>query len=350
MTQFFSSTFGFEEEVDDVYNNITCEETPDGSIITDKVNGKTWNAGIFTTPNITEIPKHEKRGNGKLNIIFGSGRFSKNMGLIDILESQSLPENDGATYLAASNFNCLEFVNSHCTARYGISGYPYDKTQGPYCAIACGPSILYRNYFVEVAPGKKGQLEKEVELLRDTPLIVEHGYVQLPSASQKEMKEKNFNWSDETKYRVGSHANCPVTMTRKNGGNFKILDGTQIAHHVYAAAFNFYSDVSRSPFTEEISKHMLTAEYKATILCAWDNSIRYPNHAGSNKLFLTLLGCGVFGNRVADIATIIASLKDLIVDSGLDVYIVSYDSKAYMKMKDILEVVVEETKGEVIKA
>jgi hypothetical protein len=44
---FFGITFGFKESVDAVYENITVEETEDGSIIINKANGKTWNAGIL---------------------------------------------------------------------------------------------------------------------------------------------------------------------------------------------------------------------------------------------------------------------------------------------------------------
>lgn len=38
----------------------------------------------------------------------------------------------------------------------GITGYWWDRTQGPACAIAAGAGTLYRNYFVEVN-GQKGQ-------------------------------------------------------------------------------------------------------------------------------------------------------------------------------------------------
>ena len=54
--------FGFKESVDAVYENITVEETEDGSIIINKANGKTWNAGILKIVNITEIPKQRSKG------------------------------------------------------------------------------------------------------------------------------------------------------------------------------------------------------------------------------------------------------------------------------------------------
>ncbi|KAH0790908.1 hypothetical protein GPJ56_005043 [Histomonas meleagridis] len=159
------------------------------------------------------------------------------------------------------------------------------------------------------------------------------------------IEKLSFDWTDETKYRVGSHQNCPVTMTRKNNGPFRFLDGTQIAHHVYASAFNYNGNVSRTQFTHMVSKNMLTSEYKAAIICAWDNSLKYTGRPGSNKLFLCMLGCGVFGNDPKEVSQYIASLKDLIIDSGLDVYVVAYTNQVFKRIESELLPIVKETKG-----
>ena len=45
---------------------------------------------------------------------------------------------------------------------------------------------------------------------------------------------------------------------------------------------------------------------------------------GSNKIFLTLLGGGAFGNRTSWIMDAILRSLRLVADAGLDVYIVSY--------------------------
>lgn len=56
----------------------------------------------------------------------------------------------GATIQAASQFNCLEFVSANVTPEEGITGYAYDYTQGPACALACAAGTLYRNYMVNI--------------------------------------------------------------------------------------------------------------------------------------------------------------------------------------------------------
>lgn len=46
------------------------------------------------------------------------------------------PENDGAVFQVASQFNCLEHVASDIGPEYGVTGYVLDDTQGPACALA----------------------------------------------------------------------------------------------------------------------------------------------------------------------------------------------------------------------
>ena len=350
---FFIGTFGFRESRDSVYSNIEVNKTDEGNIVYDKVNGKKWNSGIFQVLNFDQIPKHPKRGGGKLHIIRGNGSKAANFYLVDVLSSQGHPSNDGATYLAASNFNALEFVSSGQTAANGISGYPYDRTQGPYCAIACGPSILYRNYFVSV-PGSRsiGQFSKEINLLEDTPIKVVHGYAKISKSDSKDLQKSGFDFTNLSKYKVASHKNCQVTMTQKDGQFVAVEPENgkqpQIAHHVYAAAFNLNGDVCVDNFTIKITESLIYAQYRNTILCAWDNSIQYPGREGSNKLYLTILGGGVFGNPIELICEQIVKCKDLIVDSGLDVYVVCFNNWVYSKVYPILKGVINSTGGSIV--
>ena len=51
------------------------------------------------------------------------------------------------------------------TPEDGVTGYAWDKTQGPCCAIACGASTIYRNYFgLDGAPRTAAS---QIENLRD---------------------------------------------------------------------------------------------------------------------------------------------------------------------------------------
>ena len=39
--------------------------------------------------------------------------------------------------------------------------YVHDQTQGPRCAIACAPALLYRNYLMKFPNGSKGQRSRQ---------------------------------------------------------------------------------------------------------------------------------------------------------------------------------------------
>jgi len=69
-----------------------------------------------------------------------------------------------------------------------------------------------------------------------------------------------------------------------------------------------------SPLWEPIARLVLEASYEATLLVA--------RQRGIERVFLTLLGGGVFGNDLAWIGHSI--LRALSLVGGLDVYVVSY--------------------------
>lgn len=162
------------------------------------------------------------------------------------------------------------------------------------------------------------------------------------------MSEEKLNglyWTDPKIWQVGVHRNCEVALARGSQGEFCFARAGVFAHHVYAAAFNFASDVVETDLTRKVSTQMLTAEYRATILAAWENSILYPGRPGSNKLSLTLLGGGVFNNPYDIICGAIAENVKLIKESGLQVYVTCYDDRTFRDVMQYLQKAVDETKG-----
>jgi hypothetical protein len=63
-------------------------------------------------------------------VVNGSGIRSRDFDQIDVGAIQMKPENRGALFQVASNFNCLEFISSSDSARRGITKYVSDHTQG----------------------------------------------------------------------------------------------------------------------------------------------------------------------------------------------------------------------------
>src|SRR6202790_4074637 len=77
------------------------------------------------------------------------------------------PENTGALFQVASQFNLLEMVSPTVTPEQGVARYQNDHTQGPACAIAAGAATIYRNYFAPVG-GSYGQAaDRQLDGLAD---------------------------------------------------------------------------------------------------------------------------------------------------------------------------------------
>lgn len=340
----FRELFGFEETPKAVYKNIKLFESNGTKILKSLANGKEYRPGTFELRTLSSFPTPNK-SNGKLNIIHGGG-MSGNTSLVNALEAQSRPDMNGATFQVASNFNCLEFTSESQTAADGITDYVLDHTQGPNVSMATGASLLYRNYFVKHSNGKVGQIDQEIRLLENTCLdkFVQHGYPIISRDAASQLPDEDFS-----ELKIGVHRNCQVTTTRC-GRDLCHVEGGQFVHQVFTAALNFSGTVHPCDRTLRIAEKLLEREYRATILCAYENSLLFPERKGARKLSLTLLGGGVFNNPSSMICKAICACEDLIVKSGLDVDVVCFSDADFKQNFPYLEKTMVATGGCVIDA
>jgi hypothetical protein len=336
----FFNLFGFKETVDLVKTNFEIEQRGDHEFLISRANHVAFNAGRFSVRNLSSfnylLADSAPETPGTFHVIVGSDDRS----LVDVLSAQSLPAFDGATFQAASNFNCLEFVHDFQTPYDGVTSYVHDQTQGPYCALAAGAALVYRNYFIPNDDGTRGQLERQVELLGGTAIagFVNNGYPILPKQVLERPEVKDANWDDLDQFRIGVHEHGQVTTSTLSGRSVTtdpdVVPQGRVVHHVYAAAFNFRGMVALTPVSERISRQMLKAEYQATVLAAWEMSKKYPGRTGSQRLVLTALGGGVFDNPRTWIVEAILSCEDLIRRSGLQVYFVCFSQSALNEFQE----------------
>lgn len=138
----------------------TTTTTAAGSAVVD--------AGVFSTPSVQELRDQAVKD-------FSTFR-TQHPDVLESLQKEYHPSREGhairivnvkgearglhhdaanlnATIQAASQFNYLEFPGPGVTPERGISGYIFDRTQGPACAIACAAGTAYRNYLVRM-PGR----------------------------------------------------------------------------------------------------------------------------------------------------------------------------------------------------
>ncbi len=293
-----------------------------GEKLISKVNGRAFLYGKLEIPSLEELRKQ----------IDLSGKYDSKIKVAeivgDIQQFHQEKANNGALIQVASQFNLLEMASPNRIPEDGIGIYEYDHTQGPACAIACGAGTIYRNYFVPVN-GQTGQTaSRQIDCLKDlgTALGNEtkrywrmvNGYalatregLKAISRHLQSLLEKDYE-DLKGKLRIGIQQDTEVTLN--NNGNR--------VNQAYCSALPVaYSDIE-STLWADFAQLILEGTYEATFYAALKNYER----TGNNKVFLTLVGGGAFGNKEEWIFSALAKAVKKFSNTPLDVKIVSYRS------------------------
>jgi hypothetical protein len=348
----FSELFGFiEGSADAVRKQLSLE----GETLLSKASRETFTLGRFSTPSLKEIrsaalAKLRCRAGAAAGLHGAGGPTLCNV-LGDAAEFHRSSENRLSTFQVASQFNCLEFVGPSVTPEEGITGYVHDKTQGPCCAIACGPATVYRNYFVPVrdAGGRvvsTGQsARQQIENLRDLAEAmdgfssarggifprVEGGYTLASDAQLRELNRQLTSLGEAEldelagMLRIGVQEDTQVTS--HSWGRHRLRDRSQRVTQIFSSACSVsYSRNSSPALWKPLASLVLKATYEATLWAAVLNAIRHGGAAGSRRVFLTAVGGGVFGNSMEWVAAAIRGAMQQIQARGivLDVQIIGY--------------------------
>lgn len=321
----FEKLAGFaERSPDQVRANLYIE----GDSLVSRVNGRSWRHGRLETPSLGDLRDRVQKGKPQ------SARLLLREVVADVQSLHANATNSGATFQVASQFNLLEMASQNATPELGVDIYEHDHTQGPACAIAAGAGTIYRNYFAPTNGAIGQSARNQIDCLADVGLALGNensrlwqmvnGYA-LPSESGLEEVATRLQACNESeldrlraKLRVGIQWNTQVTLP----------GAKHLVAQVYCSALPVaYSSYPFGPW-ESFAQLVLDAAYEATFCAAILNS----RQAGSNKLYLTQLGGGVFGNKTSWITAAIKRSLDLYKHADLDVAIVSYrPSKPHVK-------------------
>ena len=292
----------------------------DGQRLHSRLNRKSWLCGELETPTLAQLRQRVR------NIKRDLAPISVRNVVGNVQHLHLNRANENAVFQVASQFNLLEMTSPRVTPECGVGIYEHDFTQGPACAIAAGAGTIYRNYFVDIN-GRIGQTaDNQIDCLSGISKLLDNskqrlwkmvnGYA-LPSAEGLEEINRKLESMDEAALdavrqalQIGLHWDTQVTL-----GD---------ASHTVSQAYCSAMPVAYTPHTKELwaplAKIVLEAAYEATICAAILNVDRNRN----NRLFLTRLGGGAFGNSPDWITDAISRSLELYSDSGLDVAIVSY--------------------------
>ena len=322
----FKQLTGFyEQSPEEVHKNISVHKTKLKSLI----NGREFTCGTLETPSLAELRNRVTASNitprkTKLHEI-----------VADVQALHADPSNAHALFQVASQFNLLEMTSPDITPEDGIDRYEHDHTQGPACAIAAGAGTIYRNYFVEL-DGQRGQsADRQIDCLYDLGAALGNDNNRLWSmrngyalASEKGLKEisNRLKSTDSAEIdrlrgllRIGIQWETEVTIS----------DTKHTVSQAYCSALPVAYTRHTPALWEAFAKLVLEASYEATFCAGVLNAIQ----TGNNKLYLTLLGGGAFGNKTEWIIDAIYPALVKYKDFGLDVEIVSYGSSSHAVQK-----------------
>ncbi len=316
----FETLTGFREESpEQVRKNLKVL----GNQLFSLVNGKRYTIGTLEIPSLEEL----RNKVDQLSVRKGKIKVSETIG--DVQKLHLDPENEFAVFQAASQFNLLEMMGPHVSPERGVGIYELDFTQGPACAVACGAGTIYRNYFVPVA-NQLGQTNGvQIDCLSDIGILLGNPELQLwemtngyAMLNQKGILYVNSVLSKQTvseskrlkdALRVGIQWNTQVTL---DNSHHKVSQ-------VYCSALPVAYSHLESAYWQRFAMLILEATYEATVLCA---IINYSK-TNCNKLFLTLVGGGAFGNEMDWILGAIDKVLTKYSEWNLDITFVSYGQR-----------------------
>ncbi|MDJ0614305.1 MAG: hypothetical protein QNJ29_11570 [Rhizobiaceae bacterium] len=289
-------------------------------------NSKSFKIGELSTPTIRELRRDAA--------LVGAPNTLEEI-VADVQQLHRIAENCGALFQVASQFNLLEMTGPDVTPEDGVSIYEYDLTQGPACAIACGAATIYRNYFVPLS-GSFGQTSnQQIDCLEELSLALNNeanrywemlnGYALPVQDGLRVLNEKLAGKSEEELddlracVKIGVQSDAEVTSK----------DAGHPVTQVFCSALPVAYSREHPDLWKRFAQIILEAAYEGTLLAAARNLKR----TGNNKVYLTMLGGGAFGNKSDWIVNAIIRALSTVTNAGLDIKIVSYGSPSSTYMR-----------------
>ncbi len=313
----FERLTGFQEGTPE---QVRARLAAEGGFLVSDVDGRRLRCGRLETPSLAELrADHEAHPPTP-----GSIHVDELVG--DVIELHRDPANRDALFQVASQVNLLEMISPDRRPEDGVTIYASDRTQGPACAMACGAGTIYRNHLVPLGD-QLGQTEtRQIDTLADLGLALGN--------------HRGALWETRNGYVLPTRAGLRSIGTALCQGDPDRIDAlratcrigvqwqTQVtlegADHAVSQAYCSALPVSYSdhPCAEwrEFASLVLEAAYEATFLAA----LRNLRRNGSDRVFLTLLGGGAFGNPDAWIQDALRRALRLVETAPLRVSIVSH--------------------------
>src|SRR5262249_25376773 len=120
----FERLTGFRETN---YEDTRAKLAVDGVRLRSLINGESYGIDELELATLQALREQVKSGTGPI------GRLKAVVATGDMRQMHQLPENEGALFQVASQFNLLEMTSPSVTPEQGVTRYQHDRTQGPAC-------------------------------------------------------------------------------------------------------------------------------------------------------------------------------------------------------------------------
>lgn len=301
--------------------------------IISKENGKEYGIGDFEIISLTNLRERVKT----IESGIGRNKYTHiNPNKEDVKNFLTNHRYTNSLFQVASQFNLLEMVDyTRYTPEDGVGIYWNDPTQGPACCQATIGGTIFRNYFIEMENGEKGQTRSNQVNCLD----------ELLSTLQK---KKDFDWQFQNGYILINRENFQIInsiLSSLSPHEFEELKGLlkvgvhwglqvndeikplkQFVSQIFCSAIplgNYATHGVSIDDAEPLARLVQEATQEATII----SSIINKQKTGCSKVILTKVGGGVFGNKHKWISDAINKALDKYPNFGLDVRQFHYSSK-----------------------
>jgi len=278
-------------------------------------------------------------------LIFDMRKDDQSRDCVDISVLQTAMENRGSMFQVASNFNgveCISEGSSPDTPNFTTS-YFYDHTQGPAASISAGAAAVARVhgafYNKDADPSTWGQTAThQIEMLGDVKeyFNVVNGYVCNNESTTLLPKDPKDLIAIEDSVKVLVHANVDAMYGKYD---YEHIDRckSQMICQTFCAALNMAQGMSgwrnkNLPDTPAKAQLLLRAAYRGTFYAAEMYKCK--------KIYLTLIGGGVFGNNQEDIVKAILNAYAEISKINKfieEIHVVFYRPPNFAPIKAILD-------------
>ena len=318
----FERLTGFREEG---YEGTRAKLSLEGDRLRSLVNGASYRVGAFELVSLLTLRERARTAKraGKLRVSLARG---------DVRAMHREARCRGALFQVASQFNMLEMTGPDVTPEEGVTRYQYDHTQGPACAIAAGAGTIYRNYFAPVDGGIGQRARRQLDGLAAIAVDLSealgkparelwemrNGYALCSRAGLDAiahfLDKAGPEAADALRARLAIGVQNDVEVTEAEAEPRPLV--SQAFCSALPVAYTGIAPAHWRPFAMLV----LEAAYEATMWAAVLNSGR----GASEKVLLTQLGGGAFGNDESWILSAVRRAIESVSGYDLDVTIVSY--------------------------